>query len=298
MKYSKIFVSVFFIMFCGAVQAQAVSLGSLMSSEITSPFYKYSSKVLKNDPSLATMVNNITADCGTNVYCRVQKVFEYVRTEVPYVGEPNGVENVLAPYETLRRGGDCEDLSILLASMLNTMRLKPYLVAVPGHMYVMACGLSGGQVFNPSYSAVYDQSALVGGGRAQIIEMKKMKHIRIESSSSKPFDITLFPSSLDYRNRKNGRSATYYPDCSVKGVTEFKKECLFPKEGAVLMLSGEESVSVKMKIELVSMPNVRQYSYEGMSCIMLDPSFRGNAADIGAEMPKYRNAKKEAVKAW
>ncbi|WP_277656681.1 hypothetical protein [Seleniivibrio woodruffii] len=280
-------------------EAEKVTIGSVLNPLAEqSPFYRYSSKVLHNDPALAELTASITAGCYGDVYCQVQNIFEHIRGKVPYVGEPDGVENILAPYETLAKGGDCEDLSILLASMLNTIGLRPYLVVVPEHMYVMACGLNGGQVFQPTLINVFNQTTQTGGNKAFMMELKKLDHVQIEADGSSPFDITVFPSRFEYERYREKKQANYYPDCSAKGVMNFSKECLFSRDNAVLMVSGSEPVVVSMRVDSVRMPNVRQYRYDNMSCIMLDPSYRGNAADIGSEMPKNLHARKEVVKAY
>lgn len=265
----------------------------------TSPFYAYSSKVYKDDPALEALVANITAPCGDDAYCKIQSVFEYVRRNVPYVGEPNGINNILPPYETLGKGGDCEDLSILLASMLNCITgIKPYLVAVPRHMYVMACGLEGGHVFKPAYNVVYDKSTFVDERRYMLMDLGKNKHVRIMAQSDERFGIMVFPNKFDQQKHMEKRPSSYFPDCSADGVTVFSKECVFPAGGAVLMISAERPAGVSMQIESVHVPNTRQYSFDNMPCVMLDPSYRGSGADIGEEMPKFVHEKKEVVRAW
>ncbi|MCD8553168.1 transglutaminase-like domain-containing protein [Seleniivibrio sp.] len=271
----------------------------LKTTDRSSPFYEYSSKVYKDDPALEALVANITASCGDDTYCKVQKIFEYVRGNVPYVGEPNGVNNILPPYETLGKGGDCEDLSILLASMLNSVNgVKPYLIAVPKHMYVMACGLNGGHVFEPVYNVVYDKATQVSDNKYMLMELGKNSRVRIIAQSNQRFGIMVFPSKLDQKRHMEKKPSTYYPDCSADDVTVFSKECAFPSNGAVLMLSGKGDADVKVQIESVHAPNVRQYEFDKMPCIMLDPSYRGSGADIGEEMPKFVHAKKEVVRAW
>ncbi|MGE4268592.1 MAG: transglutaminase-like domain-containing protein [Deferribacterales bacterium] len=271
----------------------------LQAPDRRSPFYEYSSKVYKDDPALDALVANVTASCEGDAYCKVQKIFEYIRNNVPYVGEPNGVNNILPPYETLGKGGDCEDLSILLASMLSSVNgVKPYLIAVPKHMYVMACGLNGGQVFKPVYNVIYDKATLVSDKKYMLMELGKNSHVRIIAQSNERFGITVFPSKSDQKKHMERKPSTYYPDCSADDVTVFSKECVFTSNGAVLMFSGKADASVNVQVESVHAPSVRQYEFDRMPCVMLDPSYRGSGADIGEEMPKFVHAKKDVVRAW
>jgi len=52
-------------------------------------------------------------------------------------GNPLELDNINFPYETLHyRGGDCDDLSILFASMLEALNIESAFITVPGHIYV------------------------------------------------------------------------------------------------------------------------------------------------------------------
>lgn len=55
----------------------------------------------------------------------------FVRDEIRYVRDPEGVEMVQTPPRTLEiRAGDCDDKSVLLASLLGSMGFKTLFMAV------------------------------------------------------------------------------------------------------------------------------------------------------------------------
>lgn len=75
--------------------------------------------------------------------CEVQSIFEYVRDQVRYVQDPSNVELIQTPVKTLEfMYGDCDDKSILLAALLESIGHPTRFIAVgfePGiysHVYV------------------------------------------------------------------------------------------------------------------------------------------------------------------
>ena len=66
--------------------------------------------------------------------CQINALTVFVRDRIRYVRDINGVETVMTPAETLRRGqGDCDDKSILLAAMLESIGHPARFVAVGVH---------------------------------------------------------------------------------------------------------------------------------------------------------------------
>ncbi len=104
---------------------------------------RYLNKVEKYSPDLRRLATGLVQSCEGKyrLECSVEKIFNYVQGDVKYVGDPIGLELVQSPIETMMNGGDCEDLSILLSSLLSNIAIKSALVKVPNHMYVMACDL-------------------------------------------------------------------------------------------------------------------------------------------------------------
>ena len=85
-----------------------------------------------------------TKSCQQKDYsCEVRTLHAFVRDSIRYLGDINGVETVQAPQKTLEYGyGDCDDKSVLLASLLESIGHPTRFVAIgfaPGvfeHVYV------------------------------------------------------------------------------------------------------------------------------------------------------------------
>ena len=64
------------------------------------------------------------------------KIFVWVRDHIAYINDPVG-DYFQPSAKTLEVGaGDCDDQSILLASMLGSIGFGPVLVILPEHVYV------------------------------------------------------------------------------------------------------------------------------------------------------------------
>ena len=100
---------------------------------------------------LASKLENVASERSFSSYKTVEFVSNFIQS-LPYT-----VDNVTTPYDEYPRypietlvdyGGDCEDTSILLASILYAMRYETVLIQFPHHMGV---GVLGGEGTTGSY---------------------------------------------------------------------------------------------------------------------------------------------------
>ena len=98
----------------------------------------------KRDPDLIATANRLTAHVPAKDWAgQVAALHEFVRDEIRYTLDVNGVETLRTPERLLReRQGDCDDMSLLLATLLESIGHPTRFVAVgesPGtltHVYV------------------------------------------------------------------------------------------------------------------------------------------------------------------
>lgn len=73
------------------------------------------------------------------IVCQSKALYLFVRDKFDYIRDPSSFEYVKTPLESLRNlGGDCDDASVLLASLLGSIGIRTRLVFIPGHVYVEA----------------------------------------------------------------------------------------------------------------------------------------------------------------
>ena len=82
-----------------------------------------------------TALKIATAGCDGERICQSKAIYYFIQNNFDYVGEID--QYVQTPLETLYTGGgDCKDLSVLLASMQRAIGVPVRFVKVPGHVYV------------------------------------------------------------------------------------------------------------------------------------------------------------------
>ena len=77
----------------------------------------------KTQPDMRELAVSLTQRCGPrNWVCEIEALHEFVRDKIRFVGDVLEVETLQTPELTLQhRAGDCDDQSILLATLLNAI---------------------------------------------------------------------------------------------------------------------------------------------------------------------------------
>lgn len=96
----------------------------------------------KLDLALRNLAMEIVAGVPQRDYAgQVRALHAFVRDRIRYIGDINGVETVHTPRQILAQAqGDCDDKSLLLATLLETIGHKTRFVAVgygPGVSHVL-----------------------------------------------------------------------------------------------------------------------------------------------------------------
>lgn len=87
----------------------------------------------KTDPAIRQLATEITAGCGThhNWTCNIESLHAWVRDNIRFLGDVLAVETLQTPELTLSTGaGDCDDQSILLATLLQSIGHPARFIAV------------------------------------------------------------------------------------------------------------------------------------------------------------------------
>jgi transglutaminase-like putative cysteine protease len=101
---------------------------------------KYTSKVEFNNEDFRTLAKQISSGCNGSQECQLTKIYFYVTTNFEYYSDQRSFENIQTPKETWEsKGGDCEDLGILLQTLLESIGIKTYSVFTNNHYYVLGC---------------------------------------------------------------------------------------------------------------------------------------------------------------
>ena len=83
-------------------------------------------------PVVRVTAQSIVADCpNRDAVCQVRALHAFVRDQIKYLPDVRDVETIQTPDYTLRLGsGDCDDQSVLLASMLEAIGRQTRFLAI------------------------------------------------------------------------------------------------------------------------------------------------------------------------
>lgn len=85
----------------------------------------------KRDPQIRDIASDIIRECPPkNWRCEIETLWQWVANNVRYTMDTNDVEVVSDAYGTLQRGyGDCDDIAVLLAALLETTGHRAKIIA-------------------------------------------------------------------------------------------------------------------------------------------------------------------------
>ena len=87
---------------------------------------------------------------GSNdsIYKKIEKIYGYVVKNTKYVDDPVDVDLVKTARETLDNGGDCEDLTLLMISLLENVDVNTYFVEGRLHIALLAGPVSYEEIYS------------------------------------------------------------------------------------------------------------------------------------------------------
>ena len=200
-------------------------------------YSQYSSKIVFDDIGLRTEASNLAKDCPSgNKECQLNSVYSAVVKQYNYYSDPRTKELIQTPYETMKvKGGDCEDLTILLNSLLENIGIKTYLVLTEDHAYSLACGIDIEKLqyeimnsFNKEIS-FYDESFSLNPLYAKYLSgTQSSVPLELEWSldSNEPITINFVDNETALNFWAEGKSYNYYPSCSKSDILRASGNCL------------------------------------------------------------------------
>lgn len=80
-------------------------------------------KQFRRSPEIRFLAEDIVQSCPNKDYsCEVSKIYNWVKDNIRFTRDPNRVEMLRSPLITLnRRNGDCDDHTILISSLLQSI---------------------------------------------------------------------------------------------------------------------------------------------------------------------------------
>lgn len=206
--------------------------------------------------AMAASIANGAPSSGDKEY-KINKVYRYVVDNYAYYSDPRSREFIQSPFETIQiGGGDCEDLTILLCSLLENIGIKTYIVMTDTHMYCLAADVDidklksyietslleeysreinqeedvntiveNGKLFivNENQESFLLKNGYIyyyGGNGSKIGSPDEYMKMTYDITSDQPLTTYVVPSKADYESICNNKEFNRYP--SYDGINVLK----------------------------------------------------------------------------
>jgi len=263
-------------------------------------WYSYNDPLIEAEPYIEPIETNnielrrqavsIVENCpSNNNECYVNEIYRHVVENFNYYPDPRRDELIQTPFETLDiKGGDCEDLTILLNSYLENVGVETYVVLTDTHAYSLACGIDTDSLYGYIQESLINQIArelgetqelevIVKNGEIYVVNEVNQEFdldegeiyyyggegsylesplefldIEYSISSSEPINIYIVPTRDDFDYLIGGESFMHYESCQNKNIISMTDNCKdLDQYGGIIIQNPdfEEDLSFSLEIK-------------------------------------------------
>ncbi|MCK5261595.1 MAG: hypothetical protein KAJ44_05400 [Thermoplasmatales archaeon] len=269
----------------------------------------YIEKIVTDDAELRDYANSLITDCDSeDRECQINAIYRHIVENYNCVNDSGDIGSIQTPQETIQlKEGDCEDLSILISSLLENIDIKTYLVLTEDHVYSLAYNVDSEKLWDyveqslisqveadweESIIQTYEQTfPLMGhnmwyyGGEEGSSFGEYIDYLNIEYSieSTQPLHMFVVPSQNDFINLTQGMNFTHYSEWEQDNITSINDtiEYLDKYGGIVLFNGGSQDATVSVNFEFYFRPSfyelygeddITNHYIDEISCVILDPT--------------------------
>jgi len=239
--------------------------------------------ISKIDPTgMKRYADEIIKSCNTKE-CKASKIYWWVTENIEYIPDPGDEEQIQSPEETLKRGGgDCEDISILMTSLLTSAGIDTNPIFVENHTLLMVCGLDPERIRREIakyiianyWSEVKGNLGFRGGegtlrleyedewqvkknGIAHIEPEKYLKELQVscnkididyEIKSDNRVSLLFIDNELEFQNYIHGRE--YKPVCEEKNFIHTTGSCSVGRGRFIVENGGNNEARVDLNLDI------------------------------------------------
>ena len=283
------------LLITGCIQEQSpieIPETKVTSDSVVQRAEPYLDAIIFEDIRLRKLAASITSECPSgDKECQINKIYRYIVENYSYYSDPRSSEFIQTPSETMDvKGGDCEDLTILLSSLLENIGIKTYIVLTDSHAYCLACDVDIDHLQEIIISTLnkertwYDEMMSIRPHAAQYFggdgnQSDYPVEIKYSIDTSDPVDIIVVPSNDSITLWSQGESYPYYSTCSKKNVYRFSGSCPMDCMGGLIIINDNgHRVAVDIKVDIVysivdaDTFSTTYYSIDGVNCVILEPT--------------------------
>ena len=235
----------------------------------------------------------------------INAIYRHIVENFQYKEDPVDFELIKTPNETIiDEGGDCEDLTILLNSLLENIGIKTYLVMNETHAYSLVSDVNSSliwkeiektfielaeekwgekikQTYNKTFILKKNELWYYGGNGSYLDNYIEYINITYEIISDKPINIYLVPSESDFQNLSNDKVFYQYKEYEEKNILKTKNQFSYGNRYGGIILQNEKSKTTKIQTnitfylhpsfyEYYKNNTIKEYKINSINCIVLD----------------------------
>jgi len=244
----------------------------------------YLKEIVYDDVSLRAEAARIVEDCPTgDKECQLNRVYRNLVENYTYYSDPRSREFIQSPHDTLKiKGGDCEDLTILLNSLLENLGVKTYIVLTADHAYSLACDVDMDRLWAYIKESVVTQfsrdaekvgrlDVLVEDGKLYIVSRQakwvdlapgdvlylgsntsnpdpavEFLTIKYDVTSTQPLTLYILPNQSEFEALSEGEGFNHYGACKREGVLNVSDSCSDVGLEGGLVLENDNTVNASV----------------------------------------------------
>ncbi|MBS3778722.1 MAG: transglutaminase domain-containing protein, partial [Candidatus Thermoplasmatota archaeon] len=267
----------------------------------------YLNKIELKNETLQQYALSIIQECQTNEpACWLNQIYRHIVENYQYISDPEDEEVIQSPGETItRNGGDCEDLTILLISLLKNIGINSYLILSDTHAYALVIDINPDSLWpyieesllkqvkednDQKIRKVYTDTIILkrksnwyyGGDGSNLSDSFDSLRFSYNVSSTRPIDLYIVPSIQDFHSFNNETTFNHFNSCHQTEITKTNDSCTMNTYGGIILSNtGFQSASVSVEIKQYFKPSfyslfenntISSYEVDGKKSVVLDPT--------------------------
>jgi hypothetical protein len=282
----------------------------------------YIQKMVFDSSDLYTYAYGLVDDFdASSRECRINALYRDVVINYTCVAAPLGSTPLQTPQETMQnKQGTCEDLTILLASLLFTIGIPTYLVFTDEHVYALAYDVNTDTLWECAEQSLihhvetlFDEemyqhlvqpvvlppagALYIGGDNKTFDGLIDYMTIEYSFQSNQPLHMFVVPTQTEFFSlRDNGTANTSYEEPNLTNKTGTIPQ-MTTFGGIVLLNNNTQTATVNIDFIFTFQPSfyatynknkLTAYTIDGKTCVLLDPTigdfgFPGYDAEVAGQ---------------
>jgi hypothetical protein len=265
----------------------------------------YLDKIEVNNTYIRDLAYSILTNNRGSKESIINTIYRFIIDNYDYISDPDDIELIKTPFETIEDGGgDCEDLTILINSILENIGIKTYLAMNETHAYSLVCdvdtelmweeieksfikivedkwGEKIKRTYNEEFILNSREICYYGGNGTYFDEFIDYINISYDIKSERPINLYLVPSVSDFENLSNNEEFYQFFEYNENNIIKTKNHFSYGDRFGGIILQNNKYLETKIIVNITFYfhPNfyeyyknnsIKTYNINETNCIVID----------------------------